>query len=165
MKLLSVGRIAPVKNYEVLLEAAKILKNQHIDFSVTVVGEPALQEDKQYMDRLKRESAGLHFEFVGKKTQQELPAIYRSHDIFVHMSQTGSLDKTILEAMACGMRVVSCNDASRGFLPASWIFSPHDAQELAEKIIHPKLEHFDGRDYVVRHHDVKKLIEKISSLL
>ena len=165
MKILTVGRISPTKNYEVLINAAKILKQKNFDFQVTIVGEPALEQDREYENQIRQKSSDLPMQFVGKKTHKELPNIYCSHDLFVHMSQTGSLDRAVLEAMACGMRVLSCNDASRGFLPESWIFSPGDAEELAEKIIHPSSEVFDVRQYVVEHHDLKKLISRISSLL
>ncbi len=165
MNILTVGRIAPVKNYEVLIEAARILKSRGVDFSVTIIGAPALEQDKAYEQRIRNESAGLNFHFLGKKAHRELPEIYRSYDIFVHMSQTGSLDKTMLEAMACGMYVVSSNDAAKNILPKMRIFSPHDAQGLADAIQHRHDEGFDARRYVVEHHDLKKLIEKISLLL
>ncbi|MEK7616309.1 MAG: glycosyltransferase [Patescibacteria group bacterium] len=156
MKLLTVGRIAPVKNYDILIRAAKLLT---IDFSVTVVGEAALEEDKAYEQRIRAEGG---FHFVGKKNHRELPDIYRSHDLFVHMSGTGSLDKTLLEAMACGMKVLSCNDAAKAFLPSELIFE--NADDLANKIQNYHTN-FDGRTYVLEHHDLKKLIAHISSLL
>src|SRR3989338_5542847 len=46
LMILSVGRIAPVKNYETLINAAKILKDKNIDFSVTIVGEAPLKQDR-----------------------------------------------------------------------------------------------------------------------
>src|SRR3989338_8371813 len=115
MKILTVGRISPTKNYEVLINAAKILKQKNFDFQVTIVGEPALEQDREYENQILQESSDLPIQFVGKKTQSELPEIYRSHDIFVHMSKTGSLDKVLLEAMSCGIRVFSCNDAAKSF--------------------------------------------------
>ena len=44
LRLLSVGRISPVKNYETLIGAAKLLKDEGTDFSVTMVGEAALKK-------------------------------------------------------------------------------------------------------------------------
>ena len=165
MKILTVGRIAPVKNYEVLIEAARILINTGVDFSITIVGEPALEYDQEYDQRIRRESAGLNIHFVGKKSQHELPEIYRSHDVFAHMSQTGSLDKVLLEAMACGMAVVSCNDAAKSFLPKECIFSANDPRDMASKIMKSKNADFDSRQYVLDNHDLKKLISRISTLL
>jgi|SRR3989344_5868381 len=163
MKILTVGRIAPIKNYEVLIEAAKILQQRGVHFSVTIVGESALKQDEAYEKRIRQESAGLNFQFVRKKTQSELPKIYQEHDIFVHMSRTGSLDKVVLEAMACGIKVLSCNEASRNFLPANRIF--YNSTDLAEKILRNEDDNFDGRQYALDHHDLKKLISRISALL
>lgn len=171
LTLLSVGRIAPVKNYEMLVQAVRILQQEGRDPSVTLIGEPALAQDIEYEKRLKDLIQGLgvasHFRFLGKISNKDLVPYYQSNAIFVHLSKTGSLDKAILEAMACGMKVVSCNDASRRFLPSSAIFSEHDTQSLivairnaAEEPASPTLRH-----YVVEHHNLDKLISAISSLL
>src|SRR3989344_8555283 len=53
LKILSVGRIAPVKNYNELIDAAKILKDKNFSFSITVVGEAALEEDLNYELRIR----------------------------------------------------------------------------------------------------------------
>ena len=163
MKILTVGRIAPVKNLEVIVRAVVLLHDRGVSVELTIVGEPALDSDRNYLEELKRLDGPVTF--VGKIPWHDLPPLYRSHDIFVHASKTGSLDRALLEAMACGMNVLSCNDASRGFLPASWIFSPDDAEALAEKIQNFPKENFDVRRYVVEHHDLKKLISRISELL
>ena len=52
-KILSVGRIALVKNYEVLIDAARLLKSKGVDFSVTIAGEAALESDKEYEKKIK----------------------------------------------------------------------------------------------------------------
>ncbi len=169
LRILSVGRIAPVKHYEVLVDAARILHDDGVKFSVTVVGEPALAGDRTYAERLRRRinELGLqdHFLFVGKVANRDLPPYYRSHSMFVHMSETGSLDKTLLEAMACGMTVVSCNDAARSFLPAARMFSCNDAADLAAKLQYPDAAEFNGRQYVIDHHGLNRLIGILSSLL
>ena len=168
LMILSVGRIAPVKNYETLVEAAKILKDEGVDFSVTMVGEVALDSDIRYLASLKLKIKSLklegNFSFVGKVNHSDLPQYYQSHDIFIHLSKTGSLDKTILEAMACGMNVLSSNDASRSFLPANLIFEENDPVNLADKITAVKDTTIDAdiREYVVKYHGLGKLIDKLS---
>ena len=166
LKILSVGRIAPVKNYETIIEAAEILKDRGFNFSVTMVGEPALDMDKYYELRIKEKIKKLklesYFNFVGKVDHKDLPPFYQSHDLFVHLSKTGSLDKTILEAMACGMNVLSSNDASRGFLPPELIFNQDNSAELADKIKNIQLSQGRNlRQYVVENHSLSGLIDKI----
>lgn len=164
--LLTVGRIAPVKNYEVLIEAVKLLNDSRI--RVTVVGEAALTKDKEYEQKLHHliDERGLSSQFIfrGKIINPNLVQIYQTHSTFVHMSKTGSIDKALLEAMACGMKVVSSNDAAQAFLPVQSIFSENNPQDLADKI---KLAAHESaspqlRDYVVRYHNLNNLIETIS---
>ena len=171
LRILSVGRIAPVKNYEVLIGAAKILHNEGMDISVTIIGEPALDKDKKYQEGLKFQinNLGLEglFDFIGKVGHQDLPRYYQNHDLFVHLSKTGSVDKTLLEAMASGMNVLSSNESSRSFLPPEIIFNENDSEELADKI--KKAKHagipYDLRAYVETHHNLDNLIEKVSRII
>jgi len=168
IKILSVGRIASVKNYETLVEAGKILKDRGIKFVVMIVGEAPLSKDKDYERNIKGKirEFGLDdcFNFVGRVSHGDLPDYYRSNDMFIHLSKTGSLDKTILEAMACGMRVLSSNDASKSFLPPDAIFDGNNPIELAERIISQSKSEANEklRDYVVKNHNLDKLIDKIS---
>lgn len=166
LKILSVGRISPVKNYDTLIDAVKILKDEGLDPKVTMAGEPALDSDIRYLESLKLKIESLklenNFDFVGKVNHRDLPGYYQSHNIFVHLSKTGSLDKTILEAMASGMSVVSSNDASRGFLPPGLIFNQDDPAELAAKIKNIRTAQVQNlRQYVVENHSLDKLIDKI----
>ncbi len=171
IKILSVGRIAPVKNYEILIGAAKILKDKGIDFSITMVGEAPLDSDTRYLTSLKLKVKGLkledNFNFVGKVNHKDLPSYYQSHDIFIHLSKTGSLDKTILEAMACGMKVLSSSDSARSFLSPELIFNESNSSELADKIVAVKDKPTDPalRDYVIKNHNLDVLIEKISQII
>jgi len=166
LSLLTVGRIAPVKNYEVLVDAIKLLNDPR--FKVTVVGEAALKGDKDYEQKLhndiNQQGLSSQFMFRGKIKNQDLVLVYQAHSIFIHMSKTGSVDKALLEAMACGIKVISSNDSARAFLPAQSIFNENDAQDLADKIklaaegsVLPEM-----RDYVVDHHNLDKLIDLIS---
>lgn len=171
LKILSVGRIAPVKNYETLIKAANILKNRGENFSVTMIGEAPLEQDKQYEEKLKLLITNYqlqdYFNFVGKVNHKDLPGYYQSHDIFIHLSKTGSLDKTILEAMACGMKVLSSNDASRGFLSPEMIFDQDNSAELADKIKSVIKKYSDPalREYVIQNHNLDNLLNRISVII
>ncbi len=171
LKILSVGRISPVKNYEVLVDAAKILKKKGVDFSVAMVGEAPLEKDKNYELKIKNKVKELNlennFSFLGKVNHRELVPYYQSHDIFIHLSKTGSVDKVLLEAMACGMKVLSSSDSARSFLPGEFIFKENDPVELAQKVEVIKERPVDPmlRNYVVENHNLDKLISKMSSII
>jgi glycosyltransferase involved in cell wall biosynthesis len=169
--LLTVGRIAPVKNLEVLVDAVALLVQQDGPLSVFIVGEPVLERDRQYESAIRSRIADARlsgrFVFAGVRVNVELLSFYRSCGVFVHMSRTGSLDKVILEAMACGARVVSSNDASRAFLPRELTFDDRNPASLATAIssalgrpVDPSL-----REYVVECHNLTALIARLSTHL
>ena len=56
--------------------------------------------------------------FVGDVAFEEMPATYRRAWVLAHASRTGSLDKVVLEAAACGTPVVSSAPSSRAVLDA-----------------------------------------------
>jgi len=169
--ILSVGRISPVKNYDVLIDAIKILSDQGIKFSVTIIGEPALKQDLSYENKLKMKiynlGLGDYFKFLGKVKHRDLNNYYQSHNIFIHLSKTGSLDKVLLEAMASGMQIMSSNDSAKSFLPPELIFNENDHQELAQKIknIFKNKINPDLRSYVVKNHNLNNLIDNISKII
>jgi len=171
LKILSVGRIAPVKNYEILVDACKLLKGWNINFQVTMIGEPALEEDKTYEKDLKSKikSLGLEscFKFLGKVGHDDLPRYYQSHDLFIHLSKTGSLDKTMLEAISCGMKILSSSDAARAFMSTGLFLFENNPMDLADKIviIAKQQANPDLRNYVIENHNLYKLIDKISEMI
>lgn len=170
LRILAGGRITPSKNYETLIEAAKILKKRDFLFKIDIFGEPILESDYKYREKLFQiiKESGLepNFNFLGKVLNDVMPKLYQEHNLFVHLSRTGSLDKVILEAMACGIKVVSSNDASKTFLPENLIFDNDDPNELAEKIISMSYDpNSDLIDYVVKNHNLNILISKIGKII
>jgi glycosyltransferase involved in cell wall biosynthesis len=169
--LLTVGRIAPVKNLEVLVDAVSLLHQQDSALTVVIVGVPALRRDREYETAIRQRiaHAGLtdRFVFAGKHRNDQLLPFYRSCGVFVHMSRTGSLDKALLEAMACGARVVSSNDAAKAFLPRELTFDERDPASLAAAISSALERPADPalRAYVVQHHDLSVLIDRLSGIL
>lgn len=172
VKILSVGRISPVKNYEILISAAQMLSDRGVNFLITMIGEAPLEKDKNYDESLKSKikSLGLegNFNFVGKVKHKDLPAHYQSHDIFVHLSKTGSVDKALLEAMACGMAVLSSSDSARVFLPPELFIQGESPDLIADMIIKISSSGYNTdklREYVVKNHSLPALMEKISRII
>ncbi len=138
--ILSLGRIAPVKHLETIIAAAQRLQAQGLDFRLRLVGE-ANPQDRAYAQLLRAqvEENGLEarVEFAGSVTREQVPAELQSAHVMVNMSATGSIDKAVLEAMACGLPVVTANEA---FVPllAPWgeqlLTPPGDVEALAQRI-------------------------------
>lgn len=171
LTILSVGRIAPIKNYESLIEAVKIMKDEGMNPTVSIIGEPGLKADFEYEKKLKNmvKNTGLetNITFLGKVHNQDLPAYYRKNKLYVNLSNTGSLDKTILEAMASGCTVLSSNDSAKAFLPARLIIKETESRMLAKQLKEASGWDFgqELRQYVVNNHSVSRLIKIISDSL
>lgn len=141
--LLSVGRISPIKDYGTLIEAADILVNQRgrRDLRFVVVGDVGTPEQVAYREQLlaevQRRRLAAHLEFVGGVPHREVARCYQQADLFVNLSHTDSLDKAVLEAMACGVVPVTSNPAFEpllGTLSKRLVFTAGESRDLANMI-------------------------------
>ena len=73
--------------------------------------------------------------FEGRAPHSRVVEFYQKSDLFLNPSQTGSLDKTVLESMASGCLVLTANPAYKGLLPERYFFENNDLGKLVEKII------------------------------
>jgi len=141
--ILSVGRISPVKDYASMIEAVFIMVNDYgmKDVRLVIVGGPASASEERYLDSIKKlakdRGIGEKVEFVGPVLYNKVSEFYQRADLFVSASQTGSIDKAILEAMASGNLIVTCNEA---FFPllgnyrSRLTFQKSDPRDLAKKV-------------------------------
>ncbi len=122
-RILSVGRISSIKRLELLLHAVADLSSHTEDgrrIEVVFTGRPLTQLDYEYKEYLKVLARNLGIEKI-VKFSDSLPfhlidRVYKNADLFVNTSGTGSMDKTILEAMASGLPVITSNIAFRELL-------------------------------------------------
>ena len=164
--IISVGRIAPVKNYELLIEAAEILDRRGVRFNINIVGAPILGSDTQYLEKL-RESVAIKkleekIHFLGGMPYGQVMNVFSVCGIFVNFSDTGSIDRAVLEAMSAGLLILTSNEAFRDIL-ADKYFTSKDSKIIAEKlsilmksVVDPSL-----RQYVIVNHNLQNLIRKI----
>lgn len=173
LKLVTIGRIAPVKNYEIIINACAILKDTWKEpWRFSIVGGPIFPRDQEYLSALKKlvQDKGLtHFvEFLGSKPYSAVPEILQEHDFFLNVSATGSLDKAVFEAMACGLTVLTANEAYRSILPPRYFLAHTSPVFLAERIkalageARPNVE---LRSIVLEHHSLEKTIDRIFRIL
>lgn len=141
LRVLSVGRITPSKDYATLIEAARILI--HVrgvnNFKVSIVGACYTEDDKKHLSELNRQikekDVADYIVFEGAAAHDAMPEQYGRADVFVSASLTGSVDKAVLEAMACGRPAVTCNPSfARVFedMAGALMFNPGDAAKLAD---------------------------------
>ena len=141
LRIVSVGRITPIKNLDTLIEAVALLKERGIDTAVTLIGAPTKPSDEAYLESLKelaknREVSG-KVRFMGNIPHSLMPKTYREFDISVNLCPAGGMDKAVLESMAAGLLVFVSNTAfSELFGPYTHelMFKEKDAAACAEKI-------------------------------
>jgi glycosyltransferase involved in cell wall biosynthesis len=100
LRLLSVGRLAPQKNFASLLEAVTGLDRMRLD----VVGKGDLHGRLMEMIRAR----GLnHVQLLGWLPPARVFELYREADLYVQPTLAEGHPKTILEAMAAGLPIVA----------------------------------------------------------
>lgn len=168
-KILSPGRISPIKDQETLIEAIDILVNQKNikEIEVKFLGTPLQKEEKVYFEKLKNlvreKRLENYIKFLGGVSHNEMPEYYQNSDLIVNLSGFGGLDKVVLEAMACNCLVLTSNEAFSPILDKKYLFRKKDPQDLAEKIINLRRKGKDKRlrEIIVKYHNLDKLIDKI----
>jgi colanic acid/amylovoran biosynthesis glycosyltransferase len=111
LRILSVGRLEPVKGMDTLLKAVAELQGR-LSFELWIAGDgPELRRLKEHAPRL---GLGGHVKFLGWVTYSEIPSVMAECDVFVLASrtdeqarQTEGTPTVLLEAHAAGLPVVA----------------------------------------------------------
>lgn len=101
-----------------------------------------------------------------------MPDYYNKTDVFINSSSTGSIDKVVLEAMACGVPTISSNEAFESMLSSidkNFYFEKGDAEGLSirmEYIMNLNKDKRKGlsvrlREVVIKNHNLDTLIKNI----
>ena len=174
--VLMLGRISPIKNIHLALEAARILVEKGVEFNLNIVGDPANPEDIEYKKKLVLDNKDLigsgYLNFMMSVPNYKTPEIYAAHEIFVNLTSAGSMDKTILESVACGCLPLVINPYF------SSVFGQKMITREEPKNIAGKLEFWlnapeDTKNewkvklqkYVDDNHDLDLLIEKLADTI
>lgn len=136
-KLITIGRLTPGKDVETLIRGTAALRNSGLDVSLDIVGGAMAEGDDAYGAAMRALAQELKIEdrvaFLGFKPWREIPPVYRRAQLFISASRTGSVDKAVLEAMACGVCVLTSNESFRAILPPSYQFEQRQVSEFVEK--------------------------------
>ena len=143
LRVLHVGRITPIKNLDILIDAAHLLLHKHyMRVSVKCIGKPANSYDEEYFKKLKEKithyNLGDSFSFIGSVPYQEIPRYYREADISVNLTPTGGMDKAVLESIASGTIALSANRAFKelfGEYASVFLYNERNAEDTANKIM------------------------------
>jgi len=113
-RIISVGRISPIKRYHTLIPALGLL-NRELSFEKIeyhIYGPKAAGPDESYAEELLRatEESGLSEVLVlkGPVSYLHINEVYHEADLLVNMTST-VYEKVVLEACACGVPVFTTN--------------------------------------------------------
>ena len=177
--ILSVGRLSPVKEYGLLIDAVELLtkKKGRKDFLVRLIGAPANDEDRAYVAGLKERIAGLGpadvFEFAGPVPNKDIIPFLCGSSVFVSMQHGGGAGKNFLESMSCGVPTIVRTPVFNELL-GEWkpfLFYDGSADDFAAKLDAtlslPEDRRVrmaaDLREIVIRNHNLKNLVRRLKA--
>ena len=173
------GRFSRVKRLQVLVEAVKILSEEHPEkFSVTLIG--GGPEENNLRKAISENKLGTYIEFAGWKSRAVLADILRRSDVFVLPSEMEGMPMSCLQAMSTGLPIAGTR--IRGILEVvkeeqtALLAEPGDAKSLAgimsRFISTPALIEklgARGREIVLTHYRwesvITKYLERMGSIL
>lgn len=133
--ILYVGTIEPRKNVKRLIQAFAAIRNKKKEFKLVIVGKKGWHYDDVFrvVKKLKIETDVI---FAGYVPDEDLPYFYYNSECFVYPSLYEGFGIPILEAMSCGIPVITSKNSS---LPevaadASIYVDPYDIGSITAAI-------------------------------
>lgn len=125
---LSVGRLSPVKRHDLAIRKAV---EAHTELRIAGDG-----PERTSLETLAR-SLGATVTFLGPLSHERLRDEYRRAALLVHTSETGSLDKVLLEALACGLPIMTSDPALQFLVNEGpeYVKSNHSLSDLIVRIM------------------------------
>ena len=154
--LLWVGRMAPVKGLEVLLQACASLRSRQFDFEVVLIGDGPLR--KPLEASCHRLGLSERVRFTGALPHGSLPDWYRAADLTVLPSYSEGNPNVLRESLACGTPYVASRVGGVPEIsddPCNQLVPAGDSAQLAEAIenmlsrqprLAPRLERTPSRE-------------------
>jgi len=99
LKLISTGRLIERKGYSYLINA---LENQD-NIELTLIGDGNLRNELESLSK----ELNVNVRFPGKKNKAEIIKELQNSDIFILPSLNEGMSNSILEAMACGLPIIT----------------------------------------------------------
>jgi len=176
--LVYVGRVSRRKRIDLLIDVMRELRSRAPERSLRlrIIGPMLTPDDLTYDVALRSRvwDLGLasHIEFTGFVPQRYVPALYENAFVHINVSQTGSMDKTVVESLAMGCPVLTSNEAFAGLLSQrpGYVIRDDSPAAIASQVLevlgqHDSLDRHELRAMVVGHHDADSYIDKVHAQL
>jgi glycosyltransferase involved in cell wall biosynthesis len=133
--LISVGRLAKEKNWEILLAAAAQVMQKRADVRLVLIGEGSEQEAlEKYSEDL---GIAARVEFAGNVPFDDIPAYLKAADLFCFSSITETQGLVTMEAISAGLPVAAVDaTGTRDVIDhgQQGLLTPNDSHALAQAI-------------------------------
>ena len=177
IRLVSAARLVEKKGFKYLISACRNLQEQGIDFSCLIAGDGPLLNQLQY--QINELQLGDRVALTGRPLlQEDIPGFMRSGDIYCLpcvWAEDGDVDglpQMLMEAMACGVPVVSTRlvgipdlviDGETGLLAKpndSWDLTCKLQRLIEDRPLHSRLSE-QGRTFVEHKFDLSNCLNPL----
>lgn len=158
-----VGSFKVAKNPMDFLFAAQLVLDSNVEF--VMVGDGPLRPEAERYAMTNQ----LNIKFVGRVSNDKIPAILQSSDIFVLCSHWEGHPKSILEAMSCGVAVIGYDNSGINNIimhqENGWLCDPSYealASAINNLLNEPRLCHSMGqkaREYIEENYSLDQIIK------
>jgi glycosyltransferase involved in cell wall biosynthesis len=133
--ILYVGQIQPRKNLVRLIEAFELLRAERPDMQLVIAGGHGWKQ-QAILEKIKQSSAKEGILLTGAVPDELLPALYTHAGVFALVSLYEGFGMPILEAMACGVPVVTSNASCMPEIAggAAVLVDPNSSEAIAAGI-------------------------------
>jgi glycosyltransferase involved in cell wall biosynthesis len=163
--LITTGRISPSKHLETVLKAYRLLKKRVPALTLTIAGSAGSPKDVAYAETVISEVRTAGAVVLPPLPNREIPELLSMSTVFMSASETGSLDKAVLEAMSCGVVPVTSNPAFKEMLSPHRLYverTPEAFANRAEELFKNGAERSElakrMREIITSRHSLPRLI-------
>ena len=167
--LITIGRITEAKNLHTLVAVVAEI-NKETPVQLRIIGVPVTSADREYEERIRAQIKSLNLQnnvhLAGAILHKDLPQELNSAKIFVTAATNGSLDKVMLEAMACGLPIVSMAEGSESLpLKENQVGSQEEmCQVILKVLVSGNYQLNEHVTHVTNEHSLKRLIHNIHDI-
>jgi glycosyltransferase involved in cell wall biosynthesis len=165
---LGVGRITPLKGYDVLIRATSLARGRLPSLKTVIVGgaeagrEATLLELRRLADALGLQQ---HVAFAGSRRQ--IAEVYACGNVLVscNKAKPESFGRSMAEALAMGCPVIATRFGGALDIVREgedgWLVGPDDAEALADRLVQASQTRFSGlRDGAITRFSLEQMVEK-----
>jgi len=154
LRIICVARLIKRKGISYLLKALEGLKNK--DFVLIIIGDG---KEKENLENLaKNLKIKKKVKFLDSIPHQKIVKYYQENELFVLPSLNEGMSNTILEAMACGLPIITTNVGGAKELVKNngFIVKPRSSSQIKKAI----LEYLNNKDLIKIHSQASRQISK-----